>query len=121
MKYFFKLWVVLLLITELTLTGIGFCGHTHHSHSEDKYAHADIHEAFPHVITCHHDGGDGDAPETSHCQPIFHCPCHNGTLGITSQFCFSPIVQFETYFYAIEFTSYPYWRFPLERPPLAFC
>ena len=119
-KYSFKLLVVFLMLAELTLSGLGFCGHGDHFHFENVADPNLACDVSVNALLLGAAGENDGEHAVAHCHPIFHCPCHNGILGITTQFIFSPIVQIEIYYQPPQPLPDTFWHFLPERPPLVF-
>jgi len=119
-KYSFKLLVVFLMLAELTLSGLGFCGHGDHFHFEEMADPNPVFEMSADAPLLRAAGANDGEHAAAHCHPIFHCPCHNGLIGITTQFIFSPIVQIEIYYQPPQPLPDTFWRFQPDRPPLVF-
>jgi len=112
-----------LIVIEMTLTGLGFCGHfhTHGQYGSDGHyydeavhePHQTDHDHHPHET----DKNGCECGETQECSPHSHCPCLGGFIG-EFQVHFLVITLNSEWFRPLKSDSYSYaWARMIFHPP----
>ncbi len=113
--------ICLTIVSELLLVGLGFCGHSHEHHDEEKSIpscypqlnenHSDNHN-FPHSHKQSDTRNSNKKDSTE-----FHCTCLGGINCIVTVFAFYSALPFK-YFHNNELNSYKFaWLPSVFRPP----
>ena len=110
--------ICIVIISELLLTGLGLCGHSHeHVACIDKqFSHKTL--SFETTAEDQDREQDQDHPsEKDHSKSNFHCPCFGSFIGIPSPFVFRTPVTSQ-WFSPCEMQLYTFFWYPrIYRPP----
>ena len=118
MRRFFLQCLSCLIVLEVVITGLGFCGH-YHTHIDSPgrgFVHtADVHKGGHYDV--HDEGGSGCRGEPLHCMTDYHCPCLGGFIG-ELQVVFIGLLSYSESYNQLQPDDYKYvWSPLIFHPP----